>query len=82
MWRLDCIVDEKNPETFVHQLVKDNEFNVVLRYRTLKAGQPSDYLYLEIRGTLDHYRSELIKRWKERGLSKLVSIAESIGVDS
>lgn len=80
-WRLECIVKEENPEMFTQQLVRDNEFNFVIHYRTKKVGQPSDYSSLELRGTLNDYRRELIRGWKKRGLSDLVSIVGSNGIN-
>ncbi len=71
-WRISCWMHEKNSFRFADGLLEAQSYKFVIRYRTLRVGEPTSYRTVAIEGDFDHYRSEINKRWRESSHNELV----------
>ena len=76
-WRLECGIHEKDPRAFALALAGAQSFQILMNYRTLRAGDPTPWRTTLIEGTLDHYRDSLAKRWRARGMEQLAALVSN-----
>jgi hypothetical protein len=73
-WRLECGIAHNDPTGFALSLRKADTFSMLVRYRTLRVGDPSPYRSLQLKGSLQPYKATILERWRARGLADLVQI--------